>query len=290
MHVDWTYCAVFWSEPPPGRYRMWVENNQDRTVGTPTPYIVRLVCGDKVEERSFADLKEYDEQDCFEFDLSSMADDTPRCEAHGDQNDQNDGDVRSPDEIAAAQKGLYMLYLDASCLEAAQRVLRRAQEKRDAAKQAELLRTQAEAQFASHDYADALTTLDRALVLLPGDVLLLAWRKKCLDAQEKWDGAESLLTEANAHYAAEEYEAMAEKVQAALTGFPEHPDAYMWQMRLQAWTVEEVHEQTAVSPTDHTQVCTPIVTCARCRQRSTVTRWWGVSGHNATCRNPISQR
>ena len=281
---------MFWSEPPPGKYRIWVENNQDRTVGTPTPFIVRLVRGAEVEERSFADLKEYDEQECFAFDLNSMPEGVAQSAMQGDQNEQKDGAMRSLEEIAASKKGLYVLRLNASCLEAAQRVLLRAQEQRDAAKQAELLRTQAEAQFASHDYADALTTLDRALVLLPGDVLLLAWRKKCLDAQEKWDGAESLLTEANAHYAAEEYEAMAEKVQAALTGFPEHPDAYMWQMRLQAWTVEEVHEQTAVSPTDHTQVCTPIVTCARCRQRSTVTRWWGVSGHNATCRNPISQR
>jgi tetratricopeptide (TPR) repeat protein len=264
VHADRTFCAVFWSEPPPGRYRIWVENNQDRTVGSPTPFIVRVVRGAEVEERSFADLKEYDEQDCFEFDLASIPDSVATPASEAGQNHQMDGAVRRQEEIAAAKQGLHLLRLDASCMQAAQRVLLRAEKQRDAVRQAELLRTQAEAQFASHDYARALTTFDSALAVLPGDILLLAFREKCLAARERWHNAESLLAEADTHYGAEDYEAMAEKVKAALAAFPEHPDAHKWQMRLQAWTVEEVHQQsihqhTAVNLTDHTQVCAAIV-------------------------------
>ena len=37
-----------------------------------------------------------------------------------------------------------------------------------------VLRVQAEAQFASHDYANAVVTLDTALALMPDDVVLQA--------------------------------------------------------------------------------------------------------------------
>ena len=60
---------VYFADPPPGKYVIWVENNRDRTDGSPCPFTVRLSRGDKIEDKSFDNLQEYEEQPCFEFEL-----------------------------------------------------------------------------------------------------------------------------------------------------------------------------------------------------------------------------
>lgn len=60
-------------DPPPGRYRFWVENNTARTQ-EPTPFVVRLTREGELEEKSFSDCEEYEEVNVFELDMDDIRD------------------------------------------------------------------------------------------------------------------------------------------------------------------------------------------------------------------------
>jgi len=60
-------------DPPPGKYKFWVENNAVRTVGL-TPFAVRLTREGEVEEKTFDDCVEYEEITVFELDMDDIRD------------------------------------------------------------------------------------------------------------------------------------------------------------------------------------------------------------------------
>ena len=60
-------------DPPPGRYKFWVENNTARTQDA-TPFVVRLTRECEVEEKEFDDCEEYEEVTVFELDMDDIRD------------------------------------------------------------------------------------------------------------------------------------------------------------------------------------------------------------------------
>eukprot|EP01043_Picozoa_sp_COSAG02_P034428 COSAG02_NODE_2405_length_8933_cov_133.975209_3_plen_89_part_00 len=73
--VDAPIENLFWDKPPPGHYRIWVENNTSRNDG-PTPFSVRLTKDGDSEDKSFDDCEEMEEIECFELCVQSFY--TPR--------------------------------------------------------------------------------------------------------------------------------------------------------------------------------------------------------------------
>ena len=63
--VDAPIENLFWDDPPPGHYRIWVENNTSRNDG-PTPFSVRLTKDGEAEDKTFEDCEEMEEVECFE--------------------------------------------------------------------------------------------------------------------------------------------------------------------------------------------------------------------------------
>ena len=60
-------------DPPPGRYKFWVENNTSRTQEA-TPFTVRLTKEGELEEKSYDDCEEYEEITVFEVDMDDIRD------------------------------------------------------------------------------------------------------------------------------------------------------------------------------------------------------------------------
>ncbi len=62
--------------PPPGIYRIWVENNTARNDG-PTPFVVRLTMDGKSQEKEFPDVRKLESVDVFSFQQGQEA--APQC-------------------------------------------------------------------------------------------------------------------------------------------------------------------------------------------------------------------
>ena len=186
---------------------------------------------------SFEDLQEYEEQPCFEFEL----DEVDLISTAGVEEQQREETVTP---------GVQVLRLDAPYVDA-QAMLRRTETRRDAAEQAAVLRVQAEAQYASQDYELAIKSLDHALDLLNGDVLISAFREKCVAAHLRLQKADALLVKAEELYKADNFHNMALNVEEALRQFPQHTQAHMWQMRLRAWKLQQVDQNAVAIVVDH---------------------------------------
>lgn len=67
--TSWFSCRAG-DTPPPGIYKIWVENNEVRN-DDPTPFTVRLTKDGKSEEITFEDAEEFEEYACFEFEVGA---------------------------------------------------------------------------------------------------------------------------------------------------------------------------------------------------------------------------
>jgi len=156
---------IYWKDPPRGHYKFWIENNQERG-DTPTPFTVRLTKNGQVEEKTFTDLEEFEEQICFEFDLDEIR---GSIDAQAELKAKQQALLAQAQDFAedqvALKNGNFTLRLRSATVVKTEERLSKAKSKRTAAKQIALLQRKGLAQFKSEDFSSAEKTFAEAIAL-----------------------------------------------------------------------------------------------------------------------------
>jgi tetratricopeptide (TPR) repeat protein len=173
---------LYWPKPPAGHYKIWVENNQDRTDG-PTAFTVRLTKDGQVEEKTFTDLEEYDEQLCFEFDYEPV-DTYPSVQKQAKLAQMLEHDA----EALAA--GHLTLRLNQEVIESAGQMYDRAKALRVIATQVGSLQRQGQMEMDSGKFEQATETARKALELAKANSIDTSSIEKLI-AQIKQRGSEN---------------------------------------------------------------------------------------------------
>ncbi len=204
-----------------------MENNQERD-DQPTPYTVRLSMNGQVQEQTYTDLEEYDEQVCFEIDMDAEVVDTDQAAEELKRKLLADASAFEED-AAALQDGMHTLRLTEATVTGAQTHYGEAKRKRKIAQQVAVLQQQGEAQYKSEDFTAAEATFQQAIALAEQhgiDTTRLGPRSKA-DADIKAQ-SQRLVLEGRALYDQKEYKAACRKFSEALQVCPTAGQARDW--------------------------------------------------------------
>jgi len=252
-HLTTEGCEnIYWQDPQIGHYKFWVENNQERD-DQPTPFTVRLSKNGQVEEKTFADLEEYDEEVCFEFDLDSTVDLQQAAAAETLKLKLVAEASKFAEDAAALEDGMHTFRLTDATVTDAQERCSAAKRNREVAKQVAVLQRQGEAQYKSEDFTAAEVAFQRAIALAKEhgiDTSRLGPQSQS-DADIKTQ-AQRLVLEGRGYFEKEDYKTAYRKFSEALEVCPTSGQARDW--KREALAQIDTTNATAVDHNDASAV------------------------------------
>jgi Flp pilus assembly protein TadD len=232
---------IFWSKPPAGHYKFWVEAvDMDRTPGA-TPYTVRLTYGGHCQEVHFETIEEDDEVPAFEIDVMEEGKPGGELRYAGGDGEGTEG----------ADPELVRLHVAEQLAEEAQTLLERAQRRHAATRRLTELRKAGAAQYAARDYEAACESYRQALALAPDHPGVREGLERAQAAAQRRASAEELLGQAHVAYDGGDAAQARSKVAQALRLCPNHSGALALQ-RMYGQAV--IQQAVAVQAADETAV------------------------------------
>ena len=228
---------IYWTNPPPGHYKFWVENNQERD-DQPTPFTVRLLKNGQVEEKTFTDLEEFDEQSCFEFDLEPQGaegDSAKAAAAAALQSRLEQQAMAFAEDADALHNGLFTLRLSEGAWSSARECHDRARNKRAHAAEVASLQRSGEKNYLAGEKAAAEEDWKQAKQLAEEHGIDTSRLGHQEDAEQKARMKAMELTQAGVKKFAEgELDAAAKKFEEALTVCTTAGQARDWKSKVEA--------------------------------------------------------
>ena len=228
---------IYWTNPPPGHYKFWVENNQERD-DQPTPFTVRLLKNGQVEEKTFTDLEEFDEQICFDFDLEpgqAEGDSAKAAAAASLQSRLEQQATSFAEDADALSHGLYTLRLSEGACSSAQECSDRAKTLRQYATKVASLQRSGEKNYLAGEKAAAEEDWKQAKQLAKEHGIDTSRLGHQEDAEQKARIKAHELTQAGVKKFAEgELDAATKKFEEALAICPTAGQARDWKSKVEA--------------------------------------------------------